>query len=256
MLDMTTVTESVAEVPVDISLAEQLETVPDLGSEIDDGGFYARAADRPIAYSVSALFERLGNPVPDSTKLYERFELWLVPHRVSIIRRSGYAEATSVGIEVSYKNDGRTCSIVSLFPSFEYIEHGSVDLNVQARMSATGEIEPVLDLPATALLGTKVKCGASLQTSVGSGLSLRLAASVSTPSLSSVGIGASQCEWRLDKDKIPLFGRDIETWSVLALPKRQRELKYELRFYFIARTAFVPTRRQSDWVPINCSLEG
>lgn len=247
------------EVAINLPLAEQLETVPDLGAEIEDGGFYARSADSPIAYSVRALFKKLGKEVPDGVALYNRFELWLVPHRVSIIRRSGLAEPTAVGIEVSYENDGRTCSIVSLFPSFQFIEHGRVSVHFKADMSATGEITPGAaaspDLSDNSdNAGFVAKCGASLNASTGAGLSLRLASSVVTPTVSSVGVGSSQCEWRLDKQGEPLFGKDIETWAVVALPKRQDKLSYRLRFYFIARTAFFPTRRQSEWVEIECAL--
>lgn len=60
--------------------------------------------------------------------------------------------------------------------------------------------------------------------------------------------------WLFNKAREPLFGKDIETWAVVALPKRLSQLDYDVRFYFNARTAFFGTRRQSDWMRVHCQL--
>ena len=31
-----------------------------------------------------------------------------------------------------------------------------------------------------------------------------------------VGVGSSRAEWRFDRHKEPLFGRDVETWTIVA----------------------------------------
>ena len=79
--------------------------------------------------------------------------------------------------------------------------------------------------------------------------SLREAGSsqVFTPKLMAVGVGSSRCEWRFDVGNSPLYGKDIETWSLLALPKTQRALRYRMRFYVVTRLAFVPQRFESSW---------
>jgi hypothetical protein len=93
-----------------------------------------------------------------------------------------------------------------------------------------------------------------LEMNTGGELSLRLEATIATPIISAVGLGSSRCEWRFDRDREPLFGRDIETWSVVVLPKRQTSLRLRARFYLISRMLFVPTRRQSDWLELTCPL--
>jgi hypothetical protein len=241
------------EIPIDRVLTEELEADVILGGPtIDEGGFHAQAADQPIGLRIRSIFERLCAAVPPQMEsLNKMFELWVVPHRVSIIRRSGHAEPSSVGIEVEYQNEGRTCSIISLLPSAEFLEHAR--LTVSGGLSASGELVPLPALPSALLseigLGS-LKFGASSEV----GMKYCFTASVATPRISAVGIGSSRCEWRFDRADRPLFGRDIETWAVVALPKRQKSLAYRLRFYLVTRMFIVPTRRESDWLELRCDL--
>src|SRR5689334_12035673 len=120
-------------------LTRELEGGGDLGTPFEEGGFAAEVADQPIGYSVRELFRGLNRPVPEGIALYKRFDTWIVPHRLSIIRRRGFAEPTSVGLEVQYENQNRTCSIVSLIPSFQFAEHGKLSAKFQGEFSATGD---------------------------------------------------------------------------------------------------------------------
>jgi hypothetical protein len=88
------------------------------------------------------------------------------------------------------------------------------------------------------------------------GLAFRFEAVVSTPVVSAVGIGSSRCEWGFEKREEPLFGKTIETWSVVVLPKRRRELRYRIKYYYLVRTLFFPTRRESDFIEVVCRLPG
>src|SRR5437764_10965442 len=109
------------------AVAAELETLPDLGADVADGGFSVRAANHPISHSLSSIYSALGKPIlPSAVRLYERFQVQIVPHRISIIRKSGLAEPTSVGIEVEYLSDDATCCVIGLLPSFEYAELGSL----------------------------------------------------------------------------------------------------------------------------------
>lgn len=254
---MNTAPDEEIEIPIGIALNEQLESIPDLGSDVEDGGFFARAGSRPIGRSVRCILRDLKMPEPADSGLYKRFELWCVPHRVAVIRRSGLAEPISVGIEIEYQNDSQTCSIVSLFPSFEYVEHGRLAGTVSFRgeMSPTGEISPASTNPDQSTPALLNLGGLKATASTRGEVSLHLESTVSTPSISAVGVGSSACEWRFDKKREPLFGRDIETWSIVVLPKRQRELRYRMRFYFTSRTVFFQTRRQSDWISVVCLLQ-
>ncbi len=243
------------EIPVNRALTRELEEDLDFGTTIDDKCFFAQIGSQPIGVSISRLFAELHRPVPDEIKLYQRFEAWLIPHRVSIIRRNGNQEPTSVGLEVEYDAKGKTCSIVSLLPSFTFIERGhtSGQFHVTGSISATGEMKLPHSIIDTEILKFK-KGGLDLGVSAGSEVGLNFSAKVVTPIISAVGVGSSRCEWRFDKQDEPLYGRDIETWSVVILPKREKQLAYRARFYFIARTLFFETRRESDWVNISCQL--
>lgn len=245
-----------------VELSPELDDMHFGPGEVDEGGFYAEANDQPLAVRFRAVQTALGAEAPPKLTqwLEDSYDLWLIPHRLSVIRRAGAAEVVSVGVEVEYLQPDpalrRTCSVVSLLPSFEYIVHGEVGGGVTAagRFTAAGEAMP--GVPSFKG-GTPVTSAGQLELGLTSDLQVgfRFNATASTPRVSAIGVGASRCEWRLDKDREPLFGRDIETWSVLALPWDQTELRYRMRFYLITRAFFFPTRRQSDWTgPIICPL--
>lgn len=246
---------SAVELPLE-SLTPELDRPEDLGTEIDTGSFFAQIPDQPIGFSVGHVHERLGVALPEELAVYERdgaFKVYLVPHRVAIIRRGGVAEVTAVGIEVKYLNEDRTCSVAGLFPQFKYVVHGQVGADVQfgGAVDLNGQIAP-LSKPTGE--GPTVSLG-GLQFSVGGGGRLHLSATVSTPIVSAIGEGSSGCEWRFDKDREPLFGRTIETWSAVVLPAGQEELLYSARFYFLTRVVLFSTRRTSAWSePIRCPL--
>lgn len=238
-------------IEINEALTRELEGGGDLGTPFEEGGFVADVADQPIGHSVRELFRALDRPMPEGIALYKRFDTWIVPHRVSIIRRRGFAEPTSVGIEIQYENENRTCSIVSLIPSFQFAEHGKISAKVQGEVSATGDASIGMDINLIPQLSIG---GLKLGVAVEGGIGVYFQCTVVTPVVAATGIGSSRCEWRFDKQAEPLFGRDIETWAIVALPKKQKEVRYKMRFYLITRTAFFPTRRQSEWIDVTCQL--
>jgi hypothetical protein len=245
------------QVEIGRAVTAELESLPDLGTDINEGGFLARAGNRPIAHRLSDIFAALGTPIDSSAvRLYERFQVLVVPHRVSIMRTSGMAEPTSVGIEIEYLADGATCCVIGLLPSFEYVEHGSVgvgiDTSISGSISPTGELGDLAEL-VSAHGGDALKLG-SLSCTLSGGVSAKLnfKANVATPSVAAVGIGSDRAQWRINRQKEPLFGRDIETWSILVVPVDFEELKYRIRFSLMTRTLFFPTRRESDWMEVSC----
>lgn len=222
---------------------------------IDTGKFVVTIADKPIGLSVAALSERLGRPVPPEVDLYQRFAVWLVPNRVSVIRRSGIAEVTSVGIECEYLNGNKTCSIVSLLPAPQFIVWGKADGNIHCAgsLSFAGET-----LPAAGELGVVRinEAGIGFGISGAAKVSASFSVNVVTPYVSAVGIGSSRAEWRLDRHEEALFGRDLSTWAVVLLPKRQKELEMRMRVYVVLRSVFVPRRHESNWQDVTCLLGG
>lgn len=235
---------------------EQAIAEKDFGEPaIDTGKFVVTVADQPIALGVAALSQRLGREIPPEVDLYQRFAVWVVPHRVSILRRSGVAEVTSVGVECEYLNGEKTCSIVSLLPTTQFIVWGEADgsLRCQGNLSFVGEMLPVAgDLAAMSIR----EAGLGFGTSASAKLSASFSVNVVTPYIAAVGVGSSRAEWRFDRHKEALFGRDVETWATVVLPKRQKELEMKVRVYVTLRTAFFSTRHQSGWQSVKCTLSG
>jgi len=244
--------------PIDLALTTELENVNFGQEDINADGFFATGGNRPVGILLRDIQDQLSAGVPKNVSDWMRgnFDIWLIPHRVSIIRRAGLAETISIGLEVEYLNEDCTCSIVSLLPSFQFVVYGggSVGAVFTGKFSPTGESIP--GDPKTDQNKGKLRFGMLEFGLTGSmDLSFQYCSTVCTPKISATGIGSSRCEWRFDKDKEPLFGRDIETWAAVVLPAGQTSLNYRLRFYMITRTFIFPTRRQSEWSEIiTCPL--
>ena len=243
------------EFSVNQPLAEELESERTFGTEIDENGWVARIAEQPIGFLFRNICEKLGHPVKGKFSLYDNFDLWFIPHRLSIVRHKGFSEVTSIGLEVEYIHNDATCSIVSLIPSTKFRKYGEISnsTSMHGSISFTGEALPLSEEHVLKNLKfnlSDLRIGISEKLSLG----LNIHCTVVLPIVSAVGVGASSCEWEFVKDDEPLFGKDIETWSIIALPIGLEILKYRMRFYFNARTVWIPTRRQSDWVEVECKL--
>jgi hypothetical protein len=241
------------EIALNRVLSEELESDADLGTEQDSVDFAAQIGDQPIGLRLRSVFEQLEKPVPPALALYRMFEVWLIPHRFSLIRRKGLAEPTSIGLEIQYEHDDTTCSVVSLIPTPIMRRYGqvSVGFNFTGSVSTTGEFAPTLEGTLNPVLNVG---SLGFGVKADGGVGFEYSATVALPVVSAVGIGGSRCEWRLDRQEEPLFGRTIETWAAVVLPKRQKELKYRLKFYYLIRTLFFPTRRESDYISVTCKL--
>src|SRR5437762_11508615 len=93
------------EVPVDQPVNKGLEQELLFGTPpVDEPpAFTVRVGDAPLALRVRSLFERFGKSTAPSLAILERgFELWLVPHRFSILRLRGHVGASSLVIEADY----------------------------------------------------------------------------------------------------------------------------------------------------------
>jgi len=232
---------------------EDFQDEQDYGTAIDAGGFSARIADAPIGVSVKAMFGDKKTEVP-AADLYKRFAVWLIPVRFSIIRRSGKAEVTAVGVECDFLNGKKTCCVVSLIPTPQFIDWGGATGNFKfaGSLSVAGDLSALNKDGGTLPELPKV----ALAQDAGLEIAAHFAVNVITPYISAVGVGSQHVEWRFDRYKEALFGRDIECWAAVALPKDQTTLEMRVRAYMMTRTAFFPTRRESDWQQFTCQLSG
>lgn len=215
--------------------------------------------DQPIGFLLKDVCETLGVPIPPEVDLYDRFNLWLVPHHVSVSKDGGITEPVSVGIEVEYRNDDpavdlnrrMTCCVVNMLPAAEFIRLGFLKGNLSGSFSPSGafnastkdlQLDPYLPLTAN------LKAGITSGLEFGVGVNF----SVTVPLISAVGVGDSRAEWVFNEESTNLYGKDIETWTVLAVPKEMSEIKHRVRLYLILRTAFFSTRHYSDWQTLTC----
>jgi hypothetical protein len=243
------------EIPLSRSVSEELETDVDLGTEGEDVEFCASVGDQPLGLKLRDVFTNLNKDIPVECALYKRFDIWLIPHRFSLVRKRGLAEPVAVGLEIQYEAKDQTCSVISLIPGPRFQHHGQISLETlySGAVDASGDFsgclenltEPAFNLGALSFgITTKGKVAFCFH------------ASVATPIISACGEGSSRCEWRFDRYDQPLFGKTIETWAALVLPKRKKEIAYTLKFYYLKRTLFFPTRREGEPVRIVCQLTG
>lgn len=223
----------------------------DFGTAVDAAGFLASIADAPVGLPLASVFANLGQEIPPAVDLYRRFAVWLIPVRVGIIRRRGRAEVTSVGVECEFRNDGRTCCVVAVFPTAQFVEWGGAtgQMRFSANLSMAGELLPAGE--ETQLAGLP---SFSIAQRADVGVAAAFSMNVITPYISAVGVGSQRVEWRFDRHDEALFGRDLECWAVTILPKDQDSLSMRIRMYMTTRTAFFPTRRESDWQDVTCKL--
>jgi hypothetical protein len=243
------------EIPVDQPVNKGLEQELLFGTPpVDEPpAFTVRVGDAPLALRVRSLFERFGKPTAQSLEILERgFELWLVPHRFSILRLRGHADASSLGIEADYSDNRITCMIVSLFPSSQFIDRA--DSMFRGTLSATGEVDAIEGNLSPDASRMEFE-GLSLIDVRAADARLQLGAAVATPNVSAVGIGSSRCEWRFDRHTEPLFGRDLVTWAVVMLPREQAQISCRLRCHVITKNPFALSRYQSESFQVRCRLD-
>lgn len=241
-------------------LAEQ-----DLGTPVEAKGLVGRIADRPIAFRLRDVLTAMQIEIPKQVDLYRQFELWMIPGRISVFRERGLAEVVSLGLECEFPSDGSTLCVVELLPGPAFITHGALegDFACRGSISASGALSPLPDKDpglSTADSNEKPriwqKQGLSFESRARGGVQLSFNFNVATPYVHAVGTGSGRSQWRFDRYREVLFGRDMQMWTLLALPKQQRELNYRARMFITVRTAFFPTRRESSWQEIRCVLEG
>jgi hypothetical protein len=211
-----------------------------------------------MAFRLRDVFSRLEIPIPPAVDLYRRFEIWMVPFRIGVFRERGLAEVVSLGLECTFPGEGTLC-VIELLPGPAFVRHGSVSAQVACTgtFAASGALSPLDGAPAPAG-APGVQLGGiqfSAQTRATGGVEASFSFDVATPYVHAIGIGAGQIQWRFDRHRAPLFGGDVEMWAVVALPKKQKELRFRARMFMTARTAFFPTRQETDWQEMTCPLE-
>jgi|SRR5208337_242455 len=258
------------ELLVNLSPSSELEEDVAFGEAPEELGFAAVVNDQPIAHSIQRIFETLGHALPPDLSVYQRFNLWLVPHTAKVVRRSGSAIVGRVGILVEYDTGGKTCSVQTLLPAPVFVEtlRASGEFGLKGTFSAFGEASQAVDLSVPAA-GALAFAGLALRPGVRVGVEgegklqgnlsvgVQFEARVLTPYISASGLRSSKPEWSFERHNEPLFNRDIETWAVIALPRRVSALRYKLKVTLGINPSWIrPIKyRESEWVEVECKLD-
>jgi hypothetical protein len=241
-------------VSVDQLTSPHIESImvlsPD-GAESEPDWFEARIAGGTRCISLKRVFDILGRSTAGVEPLYSHYDVWLIPHRVSVMLRTRFADLTSVGIEVDYRTEHGSSSILSLLPSSQYVQRESLTLG--AMISANGSTRPATDSVAGEGAGF-VFDGLGFSSGSNNEIRIQFKNPLPTAGINAVGIGSSHCEWRFDKNGHPLFGRDIETLSVVALPRGREELDHRIKVYVMAKRFLWPIRLESNWTEFQAQL--
>jgi hypothetical protein len=220
------------------------------------GNFAAQIHDAPIPISLKSILDKAAK-APDND-LYQRYDLWLVPHRFSIFKKDGSGQVSSIGCEVEYlDSEGGARSIVSIFPNAEFVT--SKPLAVEASSKAFGLLDQLgvsalVGMPAADLFQGSAKIdlpGCDLDLRLGKDSTLSISLEVATPVVLATGVGSKKCMFQFNQAKGPLEGRDHETWAIVAAHKRTRALTYRMRLFYTIRTYFIPRRWETEWVSIS-----
>ena len=247
---------------LEIPLWQQTLGSPDWSVKNPFARLRAYIADEPIAYSLKEMHKVLEQPIPRNLDFYRGYDVWLIPTRFSVKKDGGISEPSSLGIGIEFRNDandvnlnpGMTRSVVALLPEAKFLRRGFLTGALSGVFSPTGEVSlntksfaPKESLPLSADLtvglGTDVKVG------------LNFSYQVHIPVISAMGSGSSRAEWEFSEESGPLYGKDIETWTVLAVPKGLSELNYRVKLYVNLRTAYIPTRHETAWKTLKTSLK-
>jgi hypothetical protein len=246
--------QSRREVKFKKALNQELEyKSPTFGSaELDGTSFVASIADEVVAISLPRMFEKRGVAIPAEYALYGKsYDLWLVPHRVGILRKAGLREVTSVVVEARFETERKTCAIVSLLPQSKFVRVGGlsfeacVDINGRSSTpSSSVAMEPIPGM------------GLSAGIVAGVNASLAFEAAVLTPVIQAIGEGTREARWVFEQDKRPLYGSDVAMWSVLLLPRLplMKKITYKLRAHITHRVFVFPTVWSSPQTTVNCTL--
>lgn len=217
-------------------------------------GFTAQVHDAPILMSVKSMVGQTGGSADNP--LYQRYDLWMVPHRFSIFRKDGGGKVDSIGCEIEYLGTRSAHSIVSIFPSAEYVTTSPLAVEAKSKAFAlldqTG-ISALLGMKAVDLLQSSVKVdlpGVDLDVEIADTSKLRLALELPTPIVLATGVGSKRCTFQFNRHDKPLEGRDLETWAVVAAHKRSREISYRMKLFYTIRKFMIPRRWETAWVEI------
>lgn len=215
---------------------------------------HIRLGDRPIARNLQTLYEQGHKGFPEDLVLFDKYDVWLIPHSIGLIRMEGRAKVKTLGYEALYDNAQKVYT-TELLPQSKFIRKAGATFENQVDYTVEG-LAQVPDLAKVVLEKMNVLSG-DARFSFSSSLKMigRISFSVMTPVVQTIGIGSSHCQWQFEADEKPLLGDQIMLQTVL-VPRYTDKIDLKVRGYALIKAGWTraPVRYETQWLNLQCLL--
>jgi len=225
------------------------------GAAVAASGVEVRLGNRPVARNLGRLYELGHKQMPNGLAVFDAYELWLITHAVSAIRKGGSATVRALGYEAVF-DEREVCTIDLLPPTrFRTWLQASAELDLGAEGNLELPDQALTLLPLETLLGG----GARLRLSSAVNVIGRFSCNLLSPVVTAVGCQQSRCEWWFEPDgDKPLLGDQLMVQTVLVHPGTD-VLRFKTRGHALIKpafyTLFVSTPLKTKWLDVECNLE-
>jgi hypothetical protein len=222
--------------------------------EMAINGLKVRLGDRPLARNLRRLYEKAHKKLPPNLSVYDSYDLFLIPHSVGLLRKSGTASVKAVGYEADF-GDAEQVYTLEMLPQTRFVTRLDVSLHAEADLAVEGHAE--VPAPARALLDVVESVGgdARLKLSAETKVLGRVSFSLLSPVIQSVGVGKSRIEWKLEADNTPLLG-DQMLLQTVAVPLGTESITMRSKAYVLLKPTRLswPAMFETRSIEVTCPL--
>jgi hypothetical protein len=213
-----------------------------------------RIGTRILARDLRELYLKTHKEFPEDLEVFSQYDIWIIPHVISAIRRSGWESVRALGYQATF-GDSHQGYTVDLLPAPQFTTQAKVEVGVTADLGVEGQFE-IPDgvrkfLPDVEPLSADAQCNLSAETK----LIGRLGFSLITAKIQAVGVGDSRCEWLFSVDDKPLLG-DQRMFQTVLVHRGTESLMMRVRGYARIRTGWslIPAMFWTKWADLEVHL--
>jgi|GEM_PF-6852227 len=211
---------------------------------------------KPMLTDIRKLYKKINKPVPPEVELFKSYNAYFLPHTVGVIQEGGSDSIRQIGYQMKFPANAEV-SVLNVLPESKFITKVGGGFGFEADLSLNGEAHIPESVTAWAESTEMLGLGGKLRLSTANNIIGRFKFSVVTSEIMSIGKGSTYSEWVFNRGESPLFGNDIEMYQLILVDKFYSEpvLKFQARVYCVISTwGLIPSRRESDWIPLECRL--
>ncbi len=209
--------------------------------------------NRPICRDLRALYKKTHKTVPPGLAIFSRYDVWIIPHVIGAIKRTGGGGIHALGYQADF--DGDEVYTIDLVPGTKFDTKFEVNTALEVDLGLEGHAE--VPQAARTFLDEFESFGgdARLKLSAEAKLVGRLSLSLIAPVVQTVGLYHSRCEWRFEVEKNPLLGDQLMFQTVL-VPAGTTSIKMRARSYALIRSGlhFFPAIYWTEPLELELSL--